>query len=82
MSDEDKRTYKQLLLIAVLSICGILFLFALGTLYAEYSCFQIYYKNSFADLPEFCGKGNVTKFALELAGITVGMLGAIKLLGQ
>jgi hypothetical protein len=79
MSDDDKTTYKQLLLIAVLAVCGVLFLFAFGTLYAEYACFQLIHKG--LPVPEGCGNGNLAKFALEFLGITVGVLGAVKLLG-
>jgi hypothetical protein len=79
MSDEDKRTYRQLLLITVLFICVILFLFALGTLYAEHACIQLYLGKD--PIPDFCN-GGVAKFALEFAGIVVGVLAAVKLLGQ
>jgi hypothetical protein len=80
MSDEDKKTYRQLLLIAVLAIVIILFLFALGTLYAEHACFQFVFQK--LPLPEGCSNGSLSKFALELAGIVVGLLGAIRLLAQ
>jgi hypothetical protein len=83
MSDDDKKTYKLLGLIAVLTICFILILVAGGTLYAEYSCVQIWMSQGHSDwkLPDFCHKGELAKFVLEFLGITVGVLGAIKLLG-
>jgi hypothetical protein len=81
MSDDDKRTYKQLLLIAVLAIFGILYLVAFGTLYTVYGCFDLYL-HKILPIPEGCGNGNMSKFVLEFVGITVGVLGAIRLLGQ
>jgi hypothetical protein len=80
MSDDDKRTYKQLLLIAVLSIFGILFLFVFGALYAEWACFRLIFMDKL--LPQGCSNGSLSKFVLEFVGITVGVLGAIRLLGQ
>jgi hypothetical protein len=79
MSEDDKRTYRQLLLIAVLAIFAILFLFALGALYAEHACIQLYLMQA-NDIPESCG--GIGKFVLELAALVIGTLGAIKLLGQ
>jgi hypothetical protein len=80
MSDEDKKTYRQLLLIAVLCICAILFLFALGTLYAEHACIQLWLGKT-AAMPDFCDKGGMQKFVLEFVGLVIGMLAAVKLLG-
>jgi predicted membrane metal-binding protein len=80
MSDEDKKTYRQLLLIAILSIFGILFLFAFGTLYAEWACFQFVFVSK--PVPEGCTNGSISKFALEFVAIVVGVLGAIRILGQ
>jgi hypothetical protein len=82
MSDDDKRTYRQLLVIAVLSVCVILFLIAAGTLYAEHACIQLWFQKGLAsEMPDFCHKGALGKFVLEFLGIAVGVLGAIKLLG-
>jgi hypothetical protein len=81
MSDDDKKTYKQLLLIAVLAIFGILYLVAFGTLYALYGCFDIYMKR-ILPIPESCTNGSMSRFVLEFIAITVGVLGAIRLLGQ
>jgi hypothetical protein len=84
MSDEDKRTYKLLGVIAVLTICMILLIVAGGTLYAEHACVQMWMlqaANNNWKLPDFCHKGELGKFVLEFLGITVGVLGAIKLLG-
>lgn len=80
MSDEDKKAYKQLLLIAVLTICAILFLFTVATLVATYGCFQLLEAGK--DVPTSCENGGLTKFILEFLGIAVGVLGAVKLLGQ
>jgi hypothetical protein len=80
VSDDDKRTYRQLLLIAILSIFGILFLFALGTLYAEWACFHLIFER--LPLPDGCSNGNLGKFVLEFVAIVVGVLGAIRILGQ
>ena len=79
MSDDDKKAYMQLLLIAVLTICAILFLFALGTLAATYGCFEFYFKK--IAIPQACENGSMSKFVLEFLAIAVGVLGAIKLLG-
>jgi hypothetical protein len=79
MSDDDKKTYKQLTLIAVLAICAILLMFAVGTLFATYGCYELYFKK--LPVPEGCGNGSLSKFVLEFLGIAVGVLGAIKLLG-
>jgi hypothetical protein len=79
MSDDDKRVYRQLLLIAVLTICGILFLVALGTLLVTYGCYEML--RSGKEAPN-CGNGSLGKFVLEFLGISVGVLGAIRLLGQ
>jgi predicted membrane metal-binding protein len=80
MSDDDKRAYRQLLLIAVLAIFGILFLVAIGTLGVTYGCFEIYFKG--LPIPDACGNGSLGKFVLEFIAIVVGVLGAIRLLGQ
>lgn len=79
MPNDDKRTYRQLLLIAVLSIFGILFMAAVGTLLVTYSCFQLFTSGKAS--PAICESG-LGKFVLEFLGIVVGALGAIKLLGQ
>lgn len=81
MSDDDKQAYKQLLLIAVLAIFAILLLFTIGALVATYGCFDLYLKK-ITPIPEGCGNGNLSKFVLEFVGIAVGVLGAIRLLGQ
>lgn len=81
MSDEDKTAYKQLLLIAVLAIFGILFLVAIGTLGVTYGCFELYFKG-LKEIPQACTNGNLGKFVLEFIAIVVGVLGAIRLLGQ
>lgn len=78
MSDDDKKTYKQLTLIAVLAIFGILFIVAITTAYTQYSCIQLYYTK---EAPAACGNGSMSRFVLEFIGIVVGVLGAIKLLG-
>jgi hypothetical protein len=80
MSDDDKRTYRQLLLIAVFAVCAILFLFTIGTLYAEWACFQFHFEK--LEMPEVCGNGSLTKFALEFVGLAIGVIAAVKLLGQ
>lgn len=80
MSDEDKATYRQLLLIAVIAIFAIFFLFALGTLYAEHACIQMWLTKS--PMPDFCDNGGMQKFVIEFIGLVIGALGAIKLLGQ
>ena len=81
MSDEDKKAYKQLLLIGVLAIFGILYIVAFGTLFALYGCFDLYMKRVLP-IPEGCTNGSFGKFVLEFVAITVGVLGAIRLLGQ
>lgn len=80
MSDDDKRAYRQLLLIAVLCIFAILFIVALGAAYAQYACIQFVFRKD--ALPSGCENGAMAKFVLEFLGIVVGTLGAIKLLGQ
>jgi hypothetical protein len=79
MSDDDKAAYRQLLLIVVLSICGILFLVALGTLMVTYGCYEML--RSGTEAPN-CSNGSLSKFVLEFVGLAIGMLGAIKLLGR
>lgn len=81
MSDDDKKAYKQLLLIAVLCIFAILFMFAVGTLYAEHVCLQMYFQK-ITPLPESCTNGALGKFALDFVALVIGTLGAIKLLGS
>jgi hypothetical protein len=80
MSGDDKSRYQQMLLIAVLAIFAILFLFAIGTLYAEYACFALHFDR--LPTPAACGNGNLGKFALEFTAIVVGVLGAIRVLGR
>ncbi len=81
MSDEDKATYKRILLVAVLGVFAILFVVALGTLYAEHACIQLWYQKA-TEFPEFCEKGGIQKFVLEFIGLVIGALGAVKLLGS
>lgn len=81
MSDEDKATYKKILLVAVLGVFAILVLVALGALYAEHACIQLWLKGT-PDLPTFCDKGGIQKFVIEFIGLTLGALGAVKLLGS
>jgi hypothetical protein len=80
MSDDDKDTYRKLLLVSVLGVFAILFLFAIGTLYAEYACFGLHFDR--LPTPAACGNGNLAKFTLEFVAIVVGVLGAVRLLGQ
>jgi hypothetical protein len=81
MSDDDKKTYRQLMLIATLAVFAILFLFAIGALFGAYGCFDLYIKK-ITPIPEGCSNGSIQKFALEFLGIVVGVLGAIRLFGQ
>lgn len=79
MSDDDKKAYKQLLLIAVLAIFGILLIVAVVTAYTQYSCIQLFYAK---EAPAACSNGSMSRFVLEFIGIVVGTLAAIKLLGS
>jgi predicted membrane metal-binding protein len=78
LSEDDKKAYKQLLLIAVLAIFGIAFIVAITTAYSQWACIQFAFRNE----PVPAGCGGVGKFVLEFMGLMVGVLGAIKLLGQ
>jgi hypothetical protein len=76
LSEDDKKLYRQLVLIAVLAVFGILFLVAITTAYSQWACIQL----AFRQEPVPAGCGGVGKFALEFMGIVVGVIGAIKLL--
>jgi hypothetical protein len=78
LSEDDKKTYKQLLLIAVLAIFGIAFIVAITTAYSQWACIQFAFRKE----PVPAGCSGVGKFVLEFMGLMVGVLGAIKLLGQ
>jgi hypothetical protein len=78
LSEDDKKFYRRLVLIAVLAIFLIVFLVAITTAYAQWACIQIGLRGD--PLPSNCS--GMGKFALELLGAVIGILGAIKLLGQ
>jgi hypothetical protein len=78
LSEDDKKTYKQLLLIAVLAIFGIAFIVAITTAYSQWACIQFAFRKE----PVPAGCSGVGKFVLEFMGLMVGVLGAIKLLGS
>jgi hypothetical protein len=67
------------LLIAVLSVCIILLLFTIGTLYAEWACFNLHFTQT--ETPENCTNGSIGKFAVEFIGLAVGVIAAVKLIG-
>jgi hypothetical protein len=54
------------------------FLVAITTAYAQWACIQIGLRGD--PMPSNCS--GMGKFALELLGAVIGVLGAIKLLGQ
>jgi hypothetical protein len=78
LSEDDKKTYKQLLLIAVLAIFGIAFIVAITTAYSQWACIQFAFRKE----PVPAGCSGVGKFVLEFMGLMVGVLGALKLLGS
>jgi uncharacterized membrane protein YjgN (DUF898 family) len=77
LSEDDKRFYRRVVAVAVLTIFGIMFLVAMATTYTQWACIQL----AFGQQPAPAGCSNMGKFVLEFVGLVVGVLGAIKLLG-
>jgi hypothetical protein len=78
MSDDDKKAFNQIALISVISVFILLGLIVGGALYAEYECIE--FIKSGASMPKgaACGEGSLMKGILELVGLLIGTLAAIK----
>jgi hypothetical protein len=78
VSDEDEKTFRVVALISVVSVFILLAAIVSGALYAEYECIELIRKGVALKEDAACGNGNLMKGILELVGLIVGVLAAIK----
>jgi hypothetical protein len=78
VSDEDEKTFRLVALISVISIFIMLGAIVTGALYAEYECIDFIKKGTTTPEGFACGEGSLMKGILELVGLLIGTLAAIK----
>lgn len=76
MSDGDEKTFRLIALITVVSVFVLLFMIVIGGLYAEYECAKAV--DAGKPVPDACSNGNLGKLFIEIAGLIIGTIAAIK----
>ena len=78
VSDEEENTFRLVALISVIAVFILLGAIVSGALYAEYECIDLIKKGIQLKEEAACGNGNLMKGILELVGLLIGTLAAIK----
>ena len=77
MSNEDKKTFTIVTIIAVIAVFGLLYgILGMG-FYTEYECVQFFILKV-EKIPPVCSNTDLARTLLEFAGLIVGVLAAIK----
>jgi hypothetical protein len=78
MSDDERKAFNQIALISVIAVFFLLGLIVIGALYAEYECIDMIKSRTTLPAGLACGEGSLMKGILELVGLLIGTLAAIK----
>jgi hypothetical protein len=78
VSEEEDHTFRLVALISVVSVFILLGAIVTGALYAEYECIEMIKKGTSLSDKAACGNGNLLRGIIELVGLLIGTLAAIK----